>query len=352
MRRTMLAACCFAMLAGAAIGAPPATPDLKAIGAAFSELADGAMPSTVALRVYKVLSEPDARVKATMALGHGSGFAVADGGFILTNHHVVAGADEIIVILHDGTFLEAALIAADRRSDLAVLQIEAQIEPLRVGGQTRAGRWIFAVGNPKGIARSSGRMSFTWGTVSAVGRDMTRILSKDGAGRYYGNMIEADISVHPGSSGGPLLNADGEVVGIVSAMSPPEKGRPSTAAYAIPLDRHAMRVVAALLDGKEVEYGFLGVEIAALDLSTRKKLGLPRPLRGALVTAAYAGLPAEAAGLVAGDVITAFEGRPIAMPNDLVLAVGATPVGSVVRLDYWRGEALSVNVALARREVE
>lgn len=346
-RMVLLALCSFVAFATIASGAAP-KPDLKAIGDTFSKLSDDAKPSIVALRVYQVLSKPGARRKVTKALGHGSGFAVAPGGFVLTNYHVVAGADEIVAILHDGTFLEATMIAADLRSDLAVIQIEAQIEPFQVGKQPRVGHLIFALGNPRGIARSSGRTSFTWGTISETGRDMTRLLAKSDDRRYYGNMIEADISVWPGSSGCPLLNSDGDVIGIVTAMAVPKKGRPATA-YAIPIDKHAMRIVATLLEGKEVEYGFLGVGVAPLDMAVRKQLGLPRSLRGTVVTEAYSGLPAEVAGLVAGDVITAFEGRPVALPDDLVLAVGATPAGSVVRIDYWRGEALSVDITLASR---
>jgi len=298
----------------------------------FTAVADKAMESTVAIRTYELIAEGPPRV--TKSLGHGSGTIVSGDGAVLTNAHVIEGADWVVAILHDGTFLDARIAGVDERGDLALLRLDTERKftamTLAEPGSLAAGKWAFAVGNPRGIASSSGRMSFTVGTVSGVGRDMTGEF-KDRSG-FYGNMVECDLSVWPGSSGGPLLDLDGHLAGVVTGMRLPGKNQPSVTAFAIPLEGHAIRAMRSMLAGEPVKYGFIGAELAELDPRTRTDLKLPRSLRGALVTRVQEGLPAEAAGLLAGDVVVSFKGQPVASVPELVGAVGECAPGEVAEM--------------------
>ena len=326
-------------------------PNPKDMEKAFTAIADKAMDSTVAIRTYELIAEGPPRI--TKSLGHGSGTIISEDGAVLTNAHVVEGADWVVAILHDGTFLDAQIAGVDERGDLALLRLDTERKftamTLAEPGSLAAGKWAFAVGNPRGIASSSGRMSFTVGTVSGVGRDMTGEF-KDRRGRFYGNMVECDLSVWPGSSGGPLLDLDGKLAGVVTGMRLPGKNKPSVTAFAIPLEGHAIRALRSMLAGEPVKYGFIGAELAELDPRVRSDLRLPRLLKGALVTKVQEGLPAEAAGLLPGDVVVSFKGQPVVSVPGLVMVVGECAPGEVAEMVVVREqEQVSLTVRPSAR---
>jgi len=347
-----IAATLFALaaLAATAVAGPDVNP--KDMETAFREIADKAMDSTVAIRTYEILSEGPPRV--SKALGHGSGTIVSEDGSVLTNFHVVNGANWVVVILRDGTFLDADVVGADKRGDLALLRLKGadrEFSPMELAepGGLAPGSLALAIGNPRGIASSSGRMSFTVGTVSGLGRDMTGEL-KSRPGALYMNMIECDLSVWPGSSGGPLLNSDGEMVGVVTAMRPPGKSASTITAFAIPLEGHAIRSLRSMLAGEPVRYGFIGVELSELDPATQSRLGLPRSLRGALVSRVMEGLPAEEAGVLPGDVVVSFRGNPVVSVADLVVLAGESAPGEMARMVVVReGESLALTVRVSAK---
>lgn len=324
-------------------------PNPKQMERSFVAIARRAMPASVAIRTYETPSDPGAKAAVSKVMSHGSGFFVSPDGHILTNAHVVDGADRIVVILGDGTFLDAAVVGRDDWADLALLKVDAgrsmPVIPISEPGKVKPGMWAFAVGNPKGIAMTSGRLSFTVGTVTGLGRDMTGMLESDG--RFYGDMIEADLSIWPGSSGGPLLNSDGEATGVVSAIS--TRGEdcdgPGAVAYAIPLDGHALRSLNTMLAGRPVRYSLIGVSITELDPVTRSRMHLRRGVRGVLVTEVPDGMPAAEAGIAAEDIIMSFGGEPTESTSELIRRVAVTKPGSIVSVDLLRrGKALTLRV--------
>lgn len=264
--------------------------------------------------------------------GVGSGFIISADGFILTNHHVVDGADSIIVTMPDKRELTAKLIGSDQRTDVALVKVEAKDLPsLAVGDpqKLRVGEWVVAIGSPFGLENS-----VTAGIVSAKGRD---------TGDYL-PFIQTDVAVNPGNSGGPLLNLRGEAIGINSQIYSRTGGFMGIS-FAIPIDE-AMRVADQLRTTGHVVRGRIGVGIAEVTSEVAEPLGLPRAT-GALVRNVEAGGPAEKAGVEVGDIIQKFDGRDIDRSTDLPRIVGNTKPGSKVSMTVWRrGSAreLSVNV--------
>jgi len=163
-------------------------------------------------------------------------------------------------------------------------------------------------------------------------------------------MVECDLSVWPGSSGGPLLDLDGKLAGVVTGMRLPGKNKPSVTAFAIPLEGHAIRALRSMLAGEPVKYGFIGAELAELDPRVRSDLRLPRLLKGALVTKVQEGLPAEAAGLLPGDVVVSFKGQPVVSVPGLVMVVGECAPGEVAEMVVVREqEQVSLTVRPSAR---
>ena len=270
--------------------------------------------------------------------GVGSGFIISADGFVLTNHHVVEGADEIIVTLTDKRELRARLIGSDRRTDVALVKIEAANLPkLAIGdiNTLRVGEWVVAIGSPFGLENT-----VTAGIVSAKGRD---------TGDYL-PFIQTDVAVNPGNSGGPLLNMRGEVVGINSQIYSRTGGFMGIS-FAIPIDE-AMRVADQLRTVGRVVRGRIGVGIAEVTKDVAEPLGLPRAA-GALVRSVEAGGPAEKGGLEAGDIILRFDGKPIEKSTDLPRIVGNTRPGSKVGVQVWRkGQTREVQLVVAEMEAE
>lgn len=270
---------------------------------------------------------------AEVQRGVGSGFLISADGFLLTNHHVVEGADEIYVTLTDKRELRGRLIGSDRRTDVALVKIEGTGFPsLKIGdpARLRVGEWVLAIGSPFGLENT-----VTAGIVSAKGRD---------TGDYL-PFIQTDVAVNPGNSGGPLINMRGEVVGINSQIYSRTGGFMGIS-FAIPIDE-ATRVADQLKANGRVTRGRIGVGIAEVTKDVAEPLGLNRAA-GALVRSVEAGGPAEKAGLEVGDIIQRFDGKPIERSSDLPRLVGNTRPGTRVSLQVWRkGAQREINVVVA-----
>jgi serine protease Do len=257
----------------------------------------------------------------------GSGFIIEPSGFIVTNHHVIADADEVEVVLSDGTSLEATIVGSDKDTDLALLKVETdRALPATTWGdsdKTRIGDWVVAIGNPFGLGGT-----VTAGIVSARQRDIN-------AGRYD-NFIQTDAAINKGNSGGPMFNMDGQVIGINTAIFSPSGGSVGIG-FATPSSM-ARNIIAQLRDTGEVRRGWLGVRIQNVTDELAEGLRLDRP-RGALVAAVTEGGPAESAGIEQGDVILEFNGREVPEMRRLPAMVAETSVGSTVDVTIWRKNA-------------
>ena len=270
----------------------------------------------------------------------GSGFIISPDGYVLTNHHVVDGADEVTVKLSDRRELKAKVIGSDQQYDVALLKIEASNLPsIRLGDSNtlKPGQWVVAIGSPFGLDHS-----VTAGIVSATGR------SNPYADQRYVPFIQTDVAINQGNSGGPLLNTSGEVVGINSQIFSASGGYMGIS-FAIPIDL-AMSAVEQLKKTGKVSRGQLGVQVGAVTTDSAKGFGLP-DTRGALVNDVLAGSAAEKAGMEAGDVIRAVNGVEIATSSDLPPRIGAMAPGTKVTLGILRdGKPRDVTVTLSTLE--
>jgi serine protease Do len=268
-------------------------------------------------RFFQGMPQPGPRTERSL----GTGFIISDDGYILTNDHVVDGADEIKVKLADGRTFSATVKGLDPKLDLALVKIEAgkNLPAVKLGDsdQLRIGEWVMAIGNPFGLEQT-----VTVGIVSAKGRVI-------GAGPYD-DFIQTDASINPGNSGGPLFNVSGEVVGINTAIVSGGQG----IGFAIPVNM-AKQIVPQLRDDGKVTRGWLGVVVQPLSEELAQSFGLERP-RGALVSEVVKDSPAERAGFKRGDVILRFDGREIDERNDLPRIVAATRVGKSVPVVVFR----------------
>ncbi len=247
----------------------------------------------------------------------GSGFVLSSDGYILTNHHVIKDADEIIVRFNDRTELEAKVLGSDERSDIALLKVEATgLTPVKVGDSTKlqVGEWVLAIGSPFGFDSSA-----TAGIVSALGRN----LPSDN----YVPFIQTDVAINPGNSGGPLFNMDGEVIGINSQIYSRTGGFMGVS-FAIPMDV-ALDVVSQIKEQGYVDRGWLGVVIQNVTRELAESFGLDKP-QGALVSRVMPDSPAAKAGLETGDVILKFDGKDVKTSSSLPPLVGRTKVGETV----------------------
>lgn len=253
----------------------------------------------------------------------GSGFIISGDGYILTNAHVVDGADEVTVRLTDKREFKARMIGADKRTDVALIKIEASGLPtVKLGdpGQLKVGEWVVAIGSPFGFDNS-----VTAGIVSAKGRALPQ--------ENYVPFLQTDVAINPGNSGGPLFNMRGEVVGINSQIYSRSGGYMGVS-FAIPIDV-AMDIQNQLRASGKVSRGRLGVVIQEVSKELADSLGLPKPV-GAVVNSVEKGGPADKAGLEAGDVILKFDGKVISNSADLPRMVGATRPGSRSVAQVWR----------------
>ena len=272
----------------------------------------------------------------------GSGFLISTDGYVLTNHHVVEDAEEIVVALSDRREREAELIGADPVSDLALLKIDAIDLPVVSIGSSEAlkvGEWVVAIGSPFGF-----ELSVTAGIVSAKGRSLP-----DEMGNYV-PFIQTDVAINPGNSGGPLFDLKGKVVGINSQIFTRSGGFMGLS-FAIPIDV-AMEVVEQIKDKGQVSRGWLGVQIQRVDRDLAESFGLDRAA-GALVTRVFADSPAEEAGIREGDIITEFGGRAIDLSSDLPHVVGRFKAGTDTEVKVVRtGESLTLSVKVGELEAD
>lgn len=270
--------------------------------------------------------------------GVGSGFIIDSNGYVLTNHHVIEGADNIYVTLTDKREFKAKVIGSDKRTDVALLKIDGKDLPtIKIGDDSKAkvGQWVVAIGSPFGLDNT-----VTAGIISAKARD---------TGEYL-PFIQTDVAVNPGNSGGPLLNLDGEVIGINSQIYSRTGGFMGIS-FAIPIDE-VMRVADQLKKTGKVTRGRIGVGIGDVDEDVAKALGL-NVNEGALVGSVSKGGPADKAGLKAGDIILKFNGKDIKKASDLPRIVGETQPGTKASIVVWRkGAEKSFSVVVGEFENE
>jgi serine protease Do len=270
----------------------------------------------------------------------GSGFIVDTSGIVVTNNHVIADADEINIIMNDGTKIRATLVGVDKKTDLAVLKFTPPAKPLVAvkfgdSDKLRLGEWVIAIGNPFSLGGT-----VTAGIVSARNRDINS--------GPYDSYIQTDAAINRGNSGGPLFNLEGEVVGVNTAIISPSGGSIGIG-FAVPANT-ALAVIDQLREFKEVRRGWLGVRIQQVTDEIADSLGI-KPTRGALVAGIDDKGPAKPAGIEPGDVIVKFDGKDIKEMRDLPKIVGDTPIGKDVPVVIIRkGKEETKTVRLGRLE--
>ena len=283
---------------------------------------------------------PDQNNRRSQSLG--SGFIIDPSGIIVTNNHVIEGADTITITLHDDTQFEGKLLGTDERTDLAVVKIDPGETVLKAtswanSDVARVGDWIVAIGNPFGLGST-----VTAGIISAKARNINS--------GPYDNFIQTDASINRGNSGGPSFSMDGRVVGVNTAIFSPSGGSVGIG-FAIP-SNIASQVVDQLATRGEVRRGFLGTRIKPVTIEVAELLGLDDP-RGALVRSLIETGPAKNAGIEPGDVILRFDGKDVESARSLPLMVAQTPVGKAVDVVVWRdGAELTVSLTLGLLEPE
>ena len=270
--------------------------------------------------------------------GVGSGFILSSDGYVITNAHVVEGADQVVVTLTDKREFKARIVGSDKRTDVAVVKIQATGLPaVKIGDVSRlkVGEWVMAIGSPFGLDNT-----VTAGIVSAKQRDTGDYLS----------FIQTDVAINPGNSGGPLINMRGEVVGINSQIYSRSGGFMGIS-FAIPIDE-AVRVSDELRATGKVQRGRLGVQIDQVSKEVAESLGLAKA-QGALVRGVEQGSPAEKAGLEPGDIILKFDGKPIDKSSDLPRMVGNTKPGTRSAIQVWRrGSLKDMHITVGEFEVD
>jgi serine protease Do len=268
--------------------------------------------------------------------GLGSGFIINKYGYIVTNHHVAGEVDKIIVTLNNGKSYPAKLIGTDPQSDIALMKIESEesLPYVFIGNSdtVKVGDWSIALGNPFGLSHT-----FTVGVISATARE-------DITGNDFVSYIQTDASINPGNSGGPLINIQGQVIGI-NRMIYSQSGGSIGIGFAIPIN-DAKIIIEELRKNRKIVRGWLGVQIAQLSESEKNKLGLKNNV-GVLIDGIYPDSPAKKAGLKPADVILSIDGKDIKEFNDLKITILKAPVGKKVNINILRkGKKKSVKVKI------
>ncbi len=330
----------------------------------FSELAESARPGVVNIRTVKTIKggspvfrhffgkpfggnrnpfdeffgpfKGDGPQRDFKQRSLGSGFLIDSDGFIVTNNHVIEDADQIKVILADDKEFDAELVGRDPKTDLALIRIKGakSLKPLELGNSEdlKVGTWVVAIGSPFGLEQT-----VTAGIVSAKGRII-------GSGPYD-DFIQTDASINPGNSGGPLLNMDGEVVGINTAIIASGQG----IGFAIPINM-AKGIINQLMDKGEVTRGWLGVGIQDLNPELAEYYGL-KAEKGVLVTQVFEGDPADKAGIKVNDIILFVDDKGVSTGRELSAMIANTPVGYKTKIDLIRdGKKKTLSVTLAKRD--
>lgn len=305
--------------------------------------------------------------------GYGSGVVVDARGMILTCYHVVRIAHvpkdrqppmpefRIAVRLADGRLYPAVIYAADPRSDLAVLRLvppQGKLDltpiPIADGDKLFAGQFVLTLGNPFGIAAKDGVTSASWGIVSNIRRRPAQPIFDTPEERTIhqsGTLIQTDARLNMGISGGALINIEGELVGITMALSADNRVE-AAGGFAVPTDALTRRTIATLAEGREMEYGFLGIAPETITANEAAAAGY-LPVAGAMVKQIYRFLPAARNGLSEGDIITSINGKPISDQNELVVAVGSLPAGEMIDAEIVRMQSRkTIRFPLAKYPVE
>jgi len=277
--------------------------------------------------------------------GLGSGVIVSKDGYILTNYHVIGGADEIEVKTSDKRSFEAEIVGVDSLSDVAVIKIKGDVKDLPVAylgdsDKLRPGDWTLAIGNPFSLTSS-----VTLGIVSALGR------TTQNSGMAYQNFIQTDAAINPGNSGGALVNIEGELVGI-NTMIYTQSGGYMGIGFAIPINM-ARRIMEDLIYEGKVSRGWLGVMIQELDPATREALGISSETRGVLIGDVFEGQPADIAGIKRGDVVMSINNKPVESPNELKNIVAGIDPGKKVPIELIRdGKKVTLKARLSVRDLD
>lgn len=283
-------------------------------------------------------SQAQPQQKEQIRRGLGSGFIITPNGYVLTNHHVIDNADEVFVRLTDNREFKAKVIGSDKRTDVALLKIDGDALPYLKTGKSaniKAGEWVLAIGSPFALENT-----VTAGIVSAKARD---------TGDYL-PLIQTDVAVNPGNSGGPLINMAGEAIGINSQIYSRSGGYMGIS-FAIPIDE-ALRVTEQLKKNGKVTRGQIGIQVGEITDETATALNLPNK-QGVLVVRVEGGSAAEKAGLEAGDIILKFNDQTIDKISELPRLVGDTSPGTTVRLSVWRkGKTISLPVTVSTMNAE
>ena len=309
----------------------------------YAKLTQAVVPSVVSIDTAGVreqmLRDPwgRAHMQREMTQGQGSGVIVTEEGHVVTNQHVISGQSQIQVTLHGGKSFPAELIGEDRLLDIAVLKINAPgpFAPLKLGdsSQVKVGQIVFAVGNPFGLSET-----VTQGIISAKERSISD---------QQRDLFQTDAAINPGNSGGPLVNLQGEIVGINVAIYSPDKANPGFqgVGFSIPSNevRESLRQI--LEKGRRI-HGFLGVKLYPINERVKQSLGFDQD-QGGLVIEVVEGSPAAQAGLMRGDVILEFNHKAVQSPIQMISMVQRTPVGDEVPLKVWRdGQILSLTTSV------
>ncbi|QBG48163.1 DegQ family serine endoprotease [Verrucomicrobia bacterium S94] len=333
---------------------------LKQTGDAFAEVAQEALPAVVFIDVETTVevptryrhpleeffgrgywgypSEPETR--EYQQRGQGSGFIISKDGYILTNNHVVNNADKITVTLGDGREFEAKLIGTDPKTEVALIKIDGHEElpvvPLGDSDALRVGEWVIAAGNPFGLSQT-----ITAGIVSAKGRDETGIAE-------YGDFIQTDAAINPGNSGGPLLNIDGEVVGINTAIYTRSGGYMGIG-FAIPINQ-AVNIKEQLIKYGRVSRSVLGVYLQEVDEDLAATFGLDQK-GGVLINQVVEDSAAEEAGIKGGDIVVEMNGKPVRKLHAFRNRVANTPPNTKIELKIFR-DGKYINISAVTKEME
>ena len=290
---------------------------------------------------------PDRELKRE---GLGSGVIIDARGFILTNEHVVGDADKITITLADGREFKGEVKGTDPRADLAVVKIDGKDLPYASLGDSSAmkiGQWAIAIGNPFGYIVHSPEPTVTVGVISALHRSLPRTNQRD---RDYSDLIQTDAAINPGNSGGPLVNLDGEVIGINVAIFSTSGGYQGMG-FAIAANK-AREIVGDLIEGKKVLYGWLGIQIQDITQDVAEYYSLTSR-EGVLVYQVLPESPAQKGGMKDGDIITAIEGQPVRNARELVERIGRTKVGTQVTVAILREKKpASLRVTVGERPSE
>ena len=280
-------------------------------------------------------------------MGLGSGVIIDEDGYILTNEHVVSGSTEIKVKLADGREFDAEIKGSDKRSDLAVIKIDANNLPVARMGESddlKIGQWVIAIGNPFGFAIENPEPTVTVGVISALNRYLPALGMRD---RSYDDLIQTDAAINPGNSGGPLVDLDGKIIGINTAIITTTGGYQGLG-FAIPVKK-AKRIINKLIKGEKILYGWLGVSIQDLNDDLRNYFGI-KEREGVIVVKVFKDSPAQKAKIQEGDLILTFQDQAVKTTRELVRMVSSSEVGSSINLGILRdGKEVQARIKIGTR---